>query len=80
MAQNSNITLNIVGPQLMLVCMLVTLDHEHSYFIESDRMTVECNLNAFSCDSQLEEGSKNKKQQQKKRVKNYSLSCPSFFF
>lgn len=56
--RTQNIVLNIVGPQLMVICVLVTSECEHGYFIGSNRMTAECNWNGFGCHSQLEKGPK----------------------
>lgn len=56
--RSQNTVLNMVGPQLMVICVLVTLECEHGYFIGSNRMTAECNWNGFGCHSQLEKGPK----------------------
>ena len=56
--RTQNIVLNIVGPQLIVIYVLVTLECRHCYFIGSNRMRAECNWNGFGCHSQLEKGPK----------------------
>lgn len=54
--RTQNIVLNIVGHQLIVICVLVS--SQHFCFIGGHRMTAECIWNGLGCHSQLEEGPK----------------------